>query len=44
MEIVDKNFKIGYVSELQYTVKSVSYFFMSFFWRLVRATVFAQQD
>ena len=30
MEIVDKDFKVGYVSGFQYAVKSVSHFFMSF--------------
>ena len=38
MEIVDKDFKNGFVAAFQYAVKVMSYY-MCHFWRLARVTV-----
>ena len=43
-EIVDKDFKFGYVCKFQYAIKSTAYFLHVFFFRLVRAKDFDRQD
>ena len=43
MEIVDKDFKVGYVSGFSMSLKVFRISFMCLFWRLVKAMDFARQ-